>query len=39
MATAACAPLIAVEVISRGNTAEAVERKLAKYFANGAGKV
>jgi Uma2 family endonuclease len=30
------APLIAIEVISPGNTAEAVERKLAKYFENGA---
>jgi Uma2 family endonuclease len=34
-----CAPLIAVEVISPANTAEAVERKLAKYFENGAGEV
>jgi Uma2 family endonuclease len=33
------APLIAVEVISRSNTAESVERKLAKYFENGAGEV
>ena len=33
------APLIAVEVISRANTAETVERKLAKYFENGAGEV
>lgn len=32
-------PLIAVEVISRSNTAESVERKLAKYFENGAAKV
>jgi Uma2 family endonuclease len=32
-------PLIAVEVISLGNTAETVERKLAKYFENGAGEV
>jgi Uma2 family endonuclease len=33
------APLIAVEVISPANTAETVERKLAKYFATGAGVV
>lgn len=33
------APVIAVEVISRSNTAESVERKLAKYFENGAGEV
>jgi len=33
------APLIAVEVISPSNTAESVERKLAKYFENGAGEV
>jgi Uma2 family endonuclease len=33
------APLIAIEVISPGNTAEAVERKLAKYFENGAAEV
>lgn len=32
-------PLIAVEVISPANTAETVERKLAKYFENGAGEV
>jgi Uma2 family endonuclease len=32
-------PLIAVEVISPSNTAETVERKLAKYFENGAGEV
>jgi len=32
-------PLIAVEVISPANTAEAVERKLARYFENGAGEV
>ena len=32
-------PLIAVEVISRANTAETVERKLARYFENGAGEV
>jgi Uma2 family endonuclease len=32
-------PLIAVEVISPANTAETVERKLAKYFDNGAGEV
>lgn len=33
------APLIAIEVISPSNTAEAVERKLAKYFENGAAEV
>jgi Uma2 family endonuclease len=33
------APLIAIEVISPSNTAEAIERKLAKYFENGAGEV
>ena len=33
------APLIAIEVISPGNTAEAVERKLARYFENGAAEV
>ena len=32
-------PLIAVEVISPANTAETVERKLAKYLENGAGEV
>jgi Uma2 family endonuclease len=32
-------PLIAIEVISPSNTAETVERKLAKYFENGAGEV
>lgn len=32
-------PLTAVEVISPANTAETVERKLAKYFENGAGEV
>jgi Uma2 family endonuclease len=32
-------PLIAVEVISPANTAETVERKLAKFFENGAGEV
>jgi Uma2 family endonuclease len=32
-------PLIAVEVISPANTAETVERKLAKYFESGAGEV
>ncbi len=32
-------PLIAVEVISPANTAETVERKLAKYFENGASEV
>jgi Uma2 family endonuclease len=31
-------PLIAVEVISRSNTAETAERKLAKYFENGTGE-
>lgn len=33
------APMIAVEVISAANTAEAVERKLAKYFEHGAKEV
>jgi len=33
------APLIAIEVISAANTAEAVERKLAKYFEHGAQEV
>jgi Uma2 family endonuclease len=33
------APLVAVEVISPAKTAETVERKLAKYFENGAGEV
>jgi Uma2 family endonuclease len=33
------APLIAIEVISSGNTAESVERKLVKYLENGAGEV
>jgi len=33
------APLVAIEVISPGNTAEWVERKLGKYFENGAREV
>jgi Uma2 family endonuclease len=33
------APALAVEVISRGNTAESVDNKIAKYFENGAREV
>jgi Uma2 family endonuclease len=33
------APALAVEVISPGNTAESVDRKIVKYFENGAREV
>ena len=33
------APALAVEVISRGNTAESVDNKIAKYFEHGAREV
>jgi Uma2 family endonuclease len=33
------APALAVEVISRGNTAESVDRKIVRYFENGAREV